>query len=116
MRREVSTFLSLLWLPLFLLACQSEEKEFEGTWRAPYDAIVVKLDATTMIAEISVTLGDYTTTYKSNWEVVKGKGALFNDNYVEGQYSIIGYDGELYTYNAYTGRLYDNELKMSHSK
>lgn len=113
----LSKFLFVLLLPLSLfLSCQSEEKQFEGTWRAPHDSIVVKLNASTKLAEITITLGEFRTTYTSSWEVVKGKGALFNDNYVEGQYSIIGYDGELYTFNSFTGRLTDNEIKMAHSK
>lgn len=102
---------------LILCSCESAEQKYAGTWSSPPDnKIVVKLDANTMKADITIHLGDTPISYTSNWEIVEGRGIVYNDYYGHGQASIIGFDGELYTFNSNTGRITDTGVRMRHTK
>lgn len=91
-------------------------EKYEGTWSSPNNTIVVKLNAATMKAHITLTLGDTPISYISNWEIVEGRGIVYNDYYGHGQASFIGFDGEFYTFDSNTRRLIDNGFKMKHTK
>lgn len=95
-------------------SCQSPEQKYAGTWSSPGNKIVVKLNANTMKADVTILLGDTPISYTSDWEIIKGHGILFKDYYGQGRASIIGFDGKLYSYDSYSGRKTFDNVIMRH--
>lgn len=106
----------LLFLAMCFSSCETQEEKCSGTWSSPNNLIVVRLDAKTMKADITITLGDTPISYTSDWEIVEGRGIVYNDYYGHGQASIISFDGNLSTFDAYSGRIIDKGIRMRHTK